>query len=89
MISWSKIRQRLGITYHNHRNKCSNHEAHVNCQVGEPNEPSVASTGLELTGAFGATDRSSRIFTTDTDTKKEAVSSESRKHAVDATMGTV
>lgn len=79
----------LGKTYHNHGNKRSHNKACINCQVGEPDEPSVAGARLQLASAFRATNRTSRIFTTNTDAEKKAISSKCREHTIDATMGAI
>lgn len=75
--------------YHNHRDKRSHNETCINCQVGEPDEPSVTGTRLQLASAFRAANRSSRVLTTDTDTEQEAISGECRKHTIDATMSAI
>ena len=76
-------------TYNNHRHESGNDKTSIDGKIGEPDEPSVAGAGLQLTSAFGAADRSSRVFTTNTNTQKESVSSESSQQTVNTTTITV
>lgn len=49
---------------HNHGHQARGDEADVDLDVCEHDEPSVSMSFLQLPGAFGAGDTSSRIFTT-------------------------
>ena len=73
-------------TYNNHWNKSGNNKANINGQVCEPNEPPVASPGLELSGALRATYGAGGILSADTDTEEEAIGGESCQHTVDTSV---
>jgi hypothetical protein len=66
-------------TYHNHGNQCRNHESNINLHVSEQNEPSVPSSTLEFSSAFGTTHTTCWVLTTNTDTQQETPCSQGSK----------
>ena len=65
------------------RDKGANYETPINHHVGEQNEPAVSCAGLQLTSCFGARNRSSWVFSTNSDADQETVCGKSREHATE------
>lgn len=65
----------------NVRDESANHEAPVNRHVGEEDEPAIASTTTQFSRSLRARNRSSRVFSSDSNPDQEAVRGQGSEHA--------
>lgn len=71
------------------RDEGTDHEAPINHDVGEHDEPAVASSALQLAAGLGASNRPRWIFTTDTNADEETICRECCAHALEAATGSI
>lgn len=63
--------------------KCTDDKAPVDSHIGEHDEPEVPSSGLQFARCLGGCDTACGIFSSDTNTDKEAICGEGCHHAIE------
>jgi hypothetical protein len=66
------------------RDEGTDHETPVNHHIGKKDEPAVSCATFQLASCFGACNRSSRVFPTNSDADQKTVSCQSCEHAIES-----
>lgn len=74
---------------YNHGGQSRNDKADVDGDIGEPDEPSIASTTFEFASTLGTCDGSCWVLASDAYTGKEAVGCQSREQATGTTASAI